>query len=99
MVRTKEQVIRDIEDIRRIELCVATNEGTYSAQEGLLCVGTGDPHFCDRKEYETVDGRKRATGPEADRAPGRMRHVNRQQLVELRMQLSKLREELEAAGV
>lgn len=62
----------EIATLSSVEYMVATNAGTYGPTEALRCVGCGDPEFATRKEYETVGGAKRATGPDLADVPGRM---------------------------
>lgn len=97
---------RDIEDLRleiaRLEgrsVLLATSAGTYGAEEAARRMGTGDPAFADRNEYENVRGQRWATGPSPDRAPGRMRDFRATQYVvlkTLRAQLAGMRDELAA---
>lgn len=75
---------------------VATNDGTYGGDEAVRAVGTADPLFATCKIYEQVGtGRRKTEGCDQDRAPGRMRHFNRE-LTEKQQQLAQLRK---AAGI
>src|SRR5690606_8333340 len=81
-------------ELANVEVLVSTNQGTYGLQEAARKVGAGDPRVADRNVYETVGGRVRTTGPDEADAPGRMRHVGRSELRDLREQLQALREEI-----
>lgn len=82
----------EISELRQREYLVATNQGTYSANEAQRATGTGDPRHNDRNEYETVGGVTRSTGP--DNHPGRMRRFG-EQLRHDRAALRGLQRELE----
>lgn len=82
-----------IKTLESVEIMTGTNDGTFGSDECFRCVGTGDSAFGIRREYETVGGRQRATGPNVDRIPGSMRPLNRQQLAYLRKQVADLRAE------
>lgn len=92
----RDRLLAEIRELESREYLVATNQGTYSAQEACRKVGTGDPAFADRNVYETVGGKKRTTGPDHDDAPGRMREFpgNRQDMGADRKRLAELRKEL-----
>ena len=94
---TRRDLEQEAEALALVEYCVQTNEGTYGATEAGSKVGTGDPRFANRKVYETVGGTRRETGPDEQRAPGRMRSINRdalsadrKRLADLRRQISKM---------
>lgn len=74
------------------EYLVATNQGTYSAQEACRKIGTGDPRHADRDVFETVGGGSRVTGPaEGSDLPGYMRGVSTDNLKADRKRLAEIR--------
>lgn len=89
---------KQINELLSIEICVETNDGTFSAAEACRCVGTGDPAFATRNVYETVGGKMRSTGPSEDSAPGRMRpsKIARESLADYRRQVSDLRAKIKS---
>jgi len=95
--RSVEEIQSQINTLRKIEVCVGHNEGTFSAVEACRKVGTGDPSFATRHEYETVDGDKRSTGPSIETMPGRMQYAGRETLAEYRRELQSLYAELRNA--
>lgn len=92
-----EALKREIDAISRVEVHLETNQGTYGAGEACRKVGTGDPHFANREVYETVGGKRRSTGPDADDAPGRMRLIGTEEMSRLRKRLADLRAALAEA--
>lgn len=90
----REVILAEIEAVQKIEHHVETNEGTYGAVEACRKVGSGDPAFANRQVYETVAGERRATGPDEEDAPGRMRQLNRDSLAADRRRVADLRAEL-----
>ena len=93
---TREEIVREIESLERVECLVKSNQGTYGASECLAKVGCGDPAFGDRCVYETVGGGKRITGPDPKDAPGRMLDVDHgiKQLNDHRATVAELRRKL-----
>jgi hypothetical protein len=94
---TIEDCLAAIRTLEATEVHVETNQGTYGAAEACRKVGTGDPAHGNREVYETVGGTRRATGPDEDRAPGRMRRINAETLADYRKQLAAWRRALAAA--
>ncbi len=88
------EIEQEIAELETVEIHVETNQGTYGAEEACRKIGTGDPRAANREVYETVGGQRRETGPDEDRAPGRMRKINRKALADKRAALKRLREEL-----
>jgi hypothetical protein len=97
MTTTKAQLQAEIDTLLRIDVHVRTNQGTYGASEAARKVGSGDPRFANREEYETVAGSKRASGPDEDDAPGRMRDIGSRTLIEYRAKVAALRQQMRAA--
>ena len=95
--RTKAEILREIDNLLKIEVHVETNQGTYGAAEAVRKVRTGDPAYANREVYETVGGTRRETGPGEDRAPGYMRRIGYTSLSEYRQQVAALRAELKHA--
>jgi hypothetical protein len=91
MISEREQIEAEIRDLERVEILIETNEGTFGESEACRMVGTGDPAFATRRVYERVGGGKRATGPDEDDAPGRMRRINADSMSEHRQRLAGLR--------
>lgn len=91
-----EAIENEIATLNQVEYLVATNSGTYGAEECGQKVGCGDPAFGDRNVYETVGGRVRATGPDHNDAPGRMRQVNAAALKTDRKRRDLLKRELDS---
>lgn len=61
------------------EFIVETNSGTFSAQDAVRTVGTGDPQHAEYRIYERVgDGRQRREGRDPHRAPGYARRFSRE---------------------
>ncbi len=94
---TRAEISDAIRALENTEVHVETNDGTYSAAEAQRKVRSGDPRYATRNVYETVGGKRRATGPDAADAPGRMRHLNTEQMRELRAKLSALQSDLAKA--
>ena len=95
--RSREEIQAEIDTIVKIEVHVATNQGTYSNHDAVRAVGVGDPALANREVYETVGGARRATGPSEEMAPGRMRRINTATLAGYRQTLAALRAELRTA--
>lgn len=57
------------------ELCLGTNEGTWSEAEAIRTVGNADPRWCNYSIWESLDGRRRVEGCDPEEAPGRMRRA------------------------
>lgn len=91
MSRYTHEIYDEIEALERIEVHIATNQGTYGATEAGRKCGTGDPRFANREIYETVGGKRRETGPDAEDMPGRLRWINQEQMSRLRSELADLR--------
>ena len=75
---------------------IATNQGTYGAEEACRKCGSGDPQFANREVYENLDGTQYATGPDEEDAPGYMHprshipaHVRREKIAALEAQIPK----------
>lgn len=99
MASTTTDLEREIEALSALEIHVETNQGTYGANEAARKIGCAEPRFANREVYETVGGVRREVGPDEDRAPGRMRRINgdemrrmRKLLADLRGRLRKLRD-------
>jgi hypothetical protein len=95
--RTKAEIQKEIANLEKIEVHVATNQGTYGGNDAARKIGSGRPAHANREVYETVAGRVRTTGPGEDAAPGRMRQINGRQLTDYRRQVAALRAELRQA--
>lgn len=95
--KTVADLRREIAALERVEVHVETNQGTYGPGDAVRAIGVSDPAFANREVYETVGGTRRASGPSEDRAPGRMRAINRDRLSDLRKRLADLRAELRKA--
>lgn len=80
----------EIEALRGVEYLIETNSGTFGAGEASRKMRTSDPAFATRNVYETVGGSRRVTGPDEDRAPGRMRAISRAALSADRKRLADL---------
>ncbi len=97
MTTMNEQAIetlnQEIEELKAVEVHVATNSGTFGATEACRKCGSGDPRIATRNVYETVGGTRRETGPDEDSAPGRMRKLNGEEMKGLRKRLAALRKQ------
>ena len=82
-----------IAELEATEECVRHNEGTFGGADARRMVGTADPKFAVRAEYETVGGQRRATGPDLDRTPGKMRlnSAGKERLREMRAEVKELK--------
>ena len=95
--RTAAEIQAEINNLLKLEVCVGHNEGTFSAEDAHRKVGTGDPSFATRNEYETVGGEKRSTGPSVEKIPGYMQYGGRERLAQHRRELADLYAELKTA--
>lgn len=89
---TKLQIESEIKTISLIEVHMETNSGTFGNSEACRKVGTGDPAVATRNVYEVVgSGQRRATGPDEEDAPGRMRTIGVAEMKEYRVKLAELK--------
>jgi hypothetical protein len=74
----------------RADVMIETNEGTFSAQEALKKVGTGDPKFANYRIMESLDGGRRTIGCDPSKAPGRAIRGNVLSASDRRKEISRL---------
>lgn len=86
-----------IAELEGYEIAVETNKGTYGPQEARRKCGSGSPQFADYTVFETVGGKQRRVGCDAERAPGRARRQGVHEMREKREELANLRAELKEA--
>ncbi len=95
--KTRTEIQAEIDTLSRVEHLIETNSGTYGPGDVRRAGVAGDPQFSERNVYETVGGQRRATGPSEDRAPGRMRTINRETMAADRKRLAALKAALRSA--
>ena len=88
---TTQTTLAQIRELASITYMVATNEGTYGPMEAQRRVGSADPRYADRCEYETVGGERHASGCDLDQMPGTLRRLDRSGLIADRQRLGDLR--------
>jgi hypothetical protein len=92
------QLETEAAELAATEILVETNEGTFGESESLAACGTGDKSRATYRIFERVgDGRRRASGFDASRAPGYTRYLNGKEVTAARQKLRAIREQIDAA--
>jgi len=93
---SKSDLVRDAQELARLECAVETNDGTFGAEECCRKTGSGDSAFGKYTIYERVgDGTRRVVGCDPANAPGYAR-VFAAEINAQRARLSALREQIRA---
>ena len=87
--KSRTEIQSEINTLLNVEHLVETNAGTYGDGDVVRAGCTGG--MAERNVYETVGGQRRATGPSEDRAPGRMRRINRETMSDDRKRVADLK--------
>jgi hypothetical protein len=87
---TTEQILKQIEELSQ-DTMLATNAGTFGADECCRAVGTGGPRFGTWHTYERLDGTRYSDGADQATAPGYARHLTPISAVARRAQIASLK--------
>ncbi len=99
MKTNRQELEAEILAVENEEILVASNDGTFGAEECRRVTGSGDPQFGTYKIFECIgSGKRKVTGRDPDDAPGRQRRFRdalgrrRRHLSELHKRLRQLQE-------